>query len=498
MRTPLIKAVVFLGIVSVLVWAVADIYARLSEKTVLYRYISDALNQREMAVARVEWRPAGRLLDRPFTEADATQVEKVLDQAWASLTFAQQTGNIDVLSDAFTGVALERAEQSAVDAIGHGGVLAVLHSSAKPVFFHRDASILQLEVDTYAVRMLIEQGALSHHQVTLDSNIITFLNGGYGWRISNLERLDAVVPEYQSAEVGQPARAGLNYYPAATPWTQFWRDYEPGTVEDDLVRIRDLGADSIRVFLTYDAFIDPEATELSVNHLRHLLDAARQNGLSVVPTLFDLKPDFSPVTWVEDARYLDTVMPILAEAPSVAYIDLKNEADLDFETHGQAKILGWLTTIRAYLRETAPELGATIGWSSAEWASQLETELEVISYHDYAPLDDARNRLDAVKAGSGGKPVAVTEIGYTSFDALRGFPGSPETQAEQLAAHIEALADADGVFVWTLFDFANIDTAAIGRSPWRRQIQSSFGLLDSFGNEKPAARVVREAFRKID
>jgi hypothetical protein len=497
-RTPLIKAIAFLGMVSLLVWVVSDIYARLSEKTVIYRYISDALNQRETTLARVDWRPAGRLLDRPFTEADAAQVEKVLDQAWASLTFAQETGNVAILSDAFTGVALERAKQSAADAITHGGILAVLNSSARPVFFHRDASILQLEVETYAVRMLIEEGALSHHQVTFDDNIVTFLNGGYGWRISNLERLDVIAPEHGSVEVRLLGRAGLNYYPAATPWSQFWREYEVETVEDDLARIRALGADSIRVFLTYDAFTDPEATEPSISHLRHFLDAAHQNGLSVVPTLFDLKPDFSPVTWVEDARYLDTVVPILADAPSVAYIDLKNEADLDFEAHGQAKILGWLTTIRAYLRETAPELGATIGWSSAEWANQLEAELEVISYHDYAPLDDARKRLDAVRAGSGGKPVAVTEIGYTSFDALGGFPGSPETQAEQLAAHIEALAEADGIFIWTLFDFASIDTAAIGSSPWRRRIQSSFGLLDSLGNEKPAARAVREAFRKID
>ena len=497
MRAHFIKAAAFLGAASLLVWIAADAYARLSEKTVVYRYISDALNQTETVLARVNWRPAGRLLDRPFTEADAAQVEKVLDRAWASLTFAQQTGKVAILQDAFTGVALARAEQSADDAVQHGGILTVLSSSAKPVFFHTDASILQLEVDTYAVRMVTEEGALTHHQVTHDSNIITFLNGGYGWRISNLERYSSDVPQYPTAEVHQPARAGLNYYPAATPWTQFWREYDHDIVERDLATIRSLGADSIRVFLTYDTFLDQETVEQSVDHLRHLLSSAEQNGLSVVPTLFDLKPDFSPLTWVNDARYLEAILPILASAPAVAYVDLKNEPDLDFEAHGRGKILGWLTTMRAYMRAIAPELAATVGWSAAEWADQMEPELEVISYHDYAQLDGARTRLAAVRAGSHGKPVAVTEIGHSSYNVVFGFPGSPRQQAEQLAAHIEALAMADGVFIWTLFDFTNIDTSAIGRSPWRKRIQSSFGLLDSLGNEKPAARVVREAFQRI-
>ena len=494
MTTALFKLAVFLGLVLWLIWMAAGFYARLSENAVTYRYISDALDQRLIYPSRVTWLPPDRPLDRPMTYADEEQVEKIIDKAWSALTLAQITGDSAVLTDSFTGVAYARAEQAVAEAHKHGGLISVLSSTARPVFFHKDASLLQLEVDTFAVRALLTEDRVEHHSLTRDRNIVTLLNGDYGWRISNLRRIGNEPAQALGVAAPKAGRAGFNYYPAATPWTLFWSAYEPAIIETDFARIRNLGADSIRIFLTYDAFLDPETSEQSVERLRHLLATAEKNGLSVVPTLFDLKSDFSPVTWVNDAAYLDVILPIVSEAASVIYVDLKNESDLDFKAHGKAKTLTWLKTMLAYMRDRAPELAATVGWSNAASAPLLVRELDVVSYHDYANVDEAGIRFQAVKAAAAGKPVAVTEIGYSAYAVLFGLPSSPRRQADKLAQHLDALRGADGVYIWTLHDFVRHDAAAIGRSPWRRRLETKFGLLDAKGREKPAAGVFRNTF----
>jgi endo-1,4-beta-mannosidase len=62
---------------------------------------------------------------------------------------------------------------------------------------------------------------------------------------------------------------------------------------------------------------------------------------------------------------------------------------------------------------------------------------------------------------------------------------------------LAALGAADGVFVWTLHDFPQVEAAAVGGSPWVKRIQSHFGLVSADGIEKPAAEAVREGFQQI-
>ena len=56
---------------------------------------------------------------------------------------------------------------------------------------------------------------------------------------------------------------------------------------------------------------------------------------------------------------------------------------------------------------------------------------------------------------------------------------------------------ADGLFVWTLYDFPNVDATAVGGSPWVKRLQARFGLFTADGTAKPAAEVVRQAFEKL-
>jgi hypothetical protein len=233
--------------------------------------------------------------------------------------------------------------------------------------------------------------------------------------------------------------------------------------------------------------------------LRQLLQAAQDQDLLVVPTLFDMRGGYEPSLWADDFVELQNVLPVLAAAPNIAFVDLKNEIDLDFKRNGEGTVKAWLFAMMTSARLIAPKLAYTVGWSSAEaaMAEGMTNLVDVVTYHDYRAVAEASNRLDKVRAQSAGKPVIVTEIGASSWSALFSYPASPAKQAATLADRGAALQKADGLFVWTLHDFPKPDPAVLGHSPWHKSLQSQFGLFDAAAQEKPAAAAVRLLFNSL-
>ena len=285
----------------------------------------------------------------------------------------------------------------------------------------------------------------------------------------------------------------INYYPAETPWRDFWPEFDASDVARDFDRIAGLNGNSVRIFLTRGAFLGASA-EASLDSLTRLLAVAEEKSLRVVPTLFYLKQDYSVGTWGDDALYLSRVLPVLVGSPAVAFIDLKNEPDLDFDAHGEAKVRAWLTTMLGLSRNSDESIPLTIGWSSAKAAEILIDDVDLVTYHDYAPVGGAAARLAGLRALANGKPVHVTEIGESSYTLAAGLPGTETSQAQRLSARLQALREADGVMVWTLYDFPWVDPLVVGASPWVRRLQSSFGILRADGTEKPGAAVLTDRF----
>lgn len=484
----------FAGILGLLVWIAAGALATASERTVTYRYIADALTPVAAPAETVVWNAPAVPLDRAVTPADEALIGRALSDAWQALAVAQSTGRRELLEDTFTGVALARAARSVTDANAGGGRLAVLAIAATPVFYHLDGSVFQAEVELIAARFMATGEGHGHAAVSRDRGVITLMNESSGWRVFSYELRDSALIEPTPTIARLPDLQGVNYYPAGTPWREFWPTYDPGIIAADFARIVSLGANAVRVFLPRDDFLDTTERETRLADLGDLLARAEDAGLLVIPTLFDLKGDYGPGTWAGDAAYLQAVLPVLAGAGNVAFIDLKNEPDLDFTTHGTPTVTAWLRTMAALARIETPAMPLTIGWSDAVAAPLLSDVLEVITYHDYAPPNGASERLARVRATAKGKPVMVTEIGTSSYEIALGFPGSPEAQASALAGRLTALEEADGVLVWTLHDFTRVDSTAVGASPWVRRKQAAFGLFATDGSEKPAAASVRAAF----
>ena len=472
-----------------ILWLAANAFGDALERQTTYEMIADALSVPPDREHAVTWLSPVADMARPVTEADEALLGQALEEAWTVLATAQDTGNAAVLSDRFSGVALERATLAVADAQAHGGRMAVLAINARPAFFHKDGSLFQAETEMTVMRYLASGDTLHTHELTRETGVATFLNEANGWRLYSYERHSSKALSNDNAPWSGHT-SGLNYYPAHSPWRDFWTDFDISVVEADFTRIRDLGANSVRIFLTQADFLASDPSDALVK-LSQLLAAADQNDLSVIPTLFDLKQDFSLSGWAEDAQYLNTVLPVLAQSDAVAFVDIKNEPDLDFAHHGEAKIMAWLTTMTGLIRSYSNHLSLTIGWSKAEDAARLAANLDVITYHDYAPLTDAKDRLAGVRAVANGKPVVITEIGQSSFDMALGFPGSDQKQAKALTDRLEALEDADGVLIWTLYDFPVVDATVVGGSPWVKRLQKAFGLLHPKGDEKPTAQALR-------
>jgi len=479
------------------VWLAATAFVALSEHQTTYRFIADALDPLTIAKDNVTWVEPDTQLARPLTATDKTRAGTTLTAAWQALAAAQSTGRDDILSDGFIGVALERAQTSVRDASEFGGRIAVLQQSAKPLFFHKDGSILQLELRTTTARYLIGGQGLQFHQVTHDVNVATLIQQTTGWRVFSFERRSQTPLSSQKAPWLGPKLYGVNYYPSESPWRQFWGDFDAEIVSHDLDLVKNLGGNAVRIFLPLEDFLNPETAAQNLTNLTYFLGLAKSKNLWVIPTLFDLKPSFGPGTWAGDTAYLEAVLPVLSGSARIAFVDLKNEVDLDFKPHDEAEVRAWLRSMVAIIRVTASDIPISIGWSSSERASVLVDVLDVVSYHEFGSKDDTQAGLRRAHALADGLPVIVSEVGASAFNAALGFPGSDTKQSTTLRDRLKPLAASDGILIWTLHDFDEVDASVIGLSPWRRKLQSAFGLYRADGSEKPAARAVRQAFTSL-
>ena len=488
---------VFASVFIAAMWATASAFDTARENQTTYRYIADALQHAQQSPLTVSWLPPSRPLARPMNAADEALIGRALTEAWQSLATAQATGNADLLEMRFSGPAHERATLSVLDAQIHGASMAPMMQEATPGFYHLDGSVFQTRIKMLTARMLPQSDGNHITDIAWDTVEAIMLNEAKGWRMYSYKRIGVEPVVAQSAaaplDVANPYN-GINYYPSKTPWRDFWDAFDPAVIGADFDKISALGATTIRVFLPTADFttLYPDET---LGKLETLLALAQERGLHVVPTLFDLKADYREGGWAVDGLYLQRVIPVLAQSSATLFVDLKNEPDLDFEAHGEARVTSWLTVMATAIRQLAPDVRLTIGWSAARFAPVLEPMLDVITYHDYEPQEGTEERLATVRAAANGKPVLVTEIGATSFSLIAGLPGSPEKQAEAIAARLEALSKADGVFLWTLHDFPKVDPSVVGSSPLVKLMQARFGIYDVDGNRKPLAAVVEQAWR---
>lgn len=292
---------------------------------------------------------------------------------------------------------------------------------------------------------------------------------------------------------GQPfVIAGINYYPQASPWTEFWPAYQTGQTIADLDLIRQLGLNTVRIFISYKDFGADKVQLTEITKLRHFLDQAHARHLKVIVTLFDHHTDHHVSTWAADGRHLAGLIPHVADHPAILAWDIKNEPDRDYGFNTQPLVDGWLRYVARTVRRYDPHHLITIGWSRPEAAAGLTDLVDFVSFHYFEELADYSPRLEKLLAAADGKPVVLQEFVMSTWNS---FWPHGHTELEQAHYYADLLRQhrqypTAGYMVWTLHDFDHVPLAEFN-TPWQRATQANMGLQRRDGSWKPAAAIIR-------
>ncbi len=442
----------------------------------------------------VDWRPDVPS-PRDVEPATRVAVEAAWVGAFARLDTALRSDDPTDLVTSWSGAALTQVEDVLAEASGVVRQVPLAHD-LQIEFYSDDGSIIELRDHGLRLVRVAEGAGGAVHIETVESWRAVLLLRDGRWRVEQLIRED-VLPD---TLVGDAADAladaswtGVNHLPQATPWGDTWMAFDPAVAAADLDAVRDLGMDTVRVFLPYLELGGPAPDPVLLDHVVSYLDLAEARGIGVVPTLFDGWTNRAVESWPDADRHLAVVVPTLAGHPALVAWDLKNEADRDDEVEGAAAVRAWLRHVGSTVRSLDAETPRTIGWASASSATDLLDVVEVVTFHHYGTPAELREAASAVIASAGPRPVVLGEYGLPTWNTL--LPGG-HGDAEQAAyiADIRTVADEVGIagtLVWTLHDLATPPPDA-GSSPWRVGAETSLGLIRADGTLKPAAAVVGE------
>lgn len=476
---------------------------------------------------RLEWLPddqdTGRQLE-PFTR---TQVESAYLRAWLQWNISYLKGEPFGLETYFVGPALEAVTEGVRAAHQQGWSLEQtdLEHQLRLHFYAADGSIVSFTAHDVLVAQLLrnEHGApilAQTSQATYD--VIMMLEDG-NWRVRHWVRTE-VAPFAQTAVLtsnqafvtvsgaelmlaGRPYDVrGINYYPQATAWHDFWPNYDASIVAQDFKLIKSLGLNTVRIFIPYEPTLpepesaghgEPTGDEETVDvyeDLRHkltdLLDEAESNDLKVIVTLFDFRTDYQILLWPNADRALEEVVPYFADHPAILAWDLKNEPDLDQPGNTQERVNTWLRHTAAQVRRHDANHLLTIGWARSDQAHQLVDLVDFVSFHDYEDPQHFSARYAALQTAVSAKPIVITEFGRSTWNSPF-FPGgtSEQEQAHYYAAMLQAFetSQAAGFVAWTLYDFDKVPANVVGVLPWHAAPQAKFGLFNAKNEPKAAA-----------
>ena len=332
---------------------------------------------------------------------------------------------------------------------------------------------------------------LSIDEIANETRLFRFYQTQNGWAQKTSEVLDEESLEFDDRSGKFDTKfstnfVGVNYYPASASWKEFWEEFPVEAINSDLKIIRDMGANSVRVFLTHNYFNEAATRDEAKAKLRLFLDLCAAKNIQVLVTLFDLRPDYTLSNMTRDVDHIDRVLADISGHPSILGIDIKNQADLDFPVWGEGVVKGWLTVVARHIQIQYPNLPVTVGWSNPNSALGLNDVVDFVTYHEYGAVKGFAERLQSIKSEVRDKPILITELGSTVWAPFRSKHAAEARQAARLKKQLSQSIAANGAFVWTLNDFEHVSSDVVGRRPWRKAQQRHFGLLRADGSSRPS------------
>jgi len=453
-------------------------------------------------------------------------------RAWAQWGISLELGQPYGLTTYYSGPALAGVTRNVTETVASGWRIrqSNLHHELALHYYSDDGSVVSFtDFNVQLVQQYLPRDKTAH--TNIDSNIgntvlqsdhrydvVMLLEDG-NWRVYQWRRLGNALPSvdglWQQATTveragerpgaaiatieqgrlvvnGKPfAVAGVNYYPQSSPWTAFWPTYDPQQTTIDLQRIRALGLNTVRIFLSYSDFGGTVVTAERRGQLADFLSRAARAELQVIVTLFDHHTDHHPATWAADARHLATLIPEFASHPALLAWDLKNEPDRVYGYSSEPLVDAWLRYVARHVRWHDPNHLITIGWSTPEAATALSDIVDFVAYHYFDEPAAYPARVARLQQLVGSKPLLLEEFTFSTWN-VPYFPGHSELEQQNYYAAMlnghEAI-ETLGYLAWTLYDFDQVPLAEF-RYPWQRAAQANMGLFRRDGRAKLAAALV--------
>lgn len=437
---------------------------------------------------------------RPMEKQTLQEIEKDYASAWYVRSVAYKSNNIFGIADYYTDSArvklyrtidLNKKTKTTVNitTLEHHPTLDFYSLDGTLVVF-TDRNVLSYE------ETLIDNEVVFRKKDTTSYKVIMLLEDGF-WRIRHLVTFDAQKEPIKSKRktfVKEEIEniKGLNYYPKESPWNMCGVAFNDSIIAQDFKIIKKMGLNTARIFIPYEDFGKAKVHLKKIEKLRKILDAAEDNNIKIVVTLFDFYGDYDIIDWTLTHRHAETIVTAFKDHKAILAWDVKNEPDLDFESRGKEKVIAWLEQMVATIKIKDKKHPVTIGWSSPEAAVNLAAEVDFVSFHYYKKVADFKKSYAVLKKAVPNKPLVLQEYGLSSYSGIwNAFTGSQKKQATYYEEMQVALKEEKIPYLfWTLYDFEKIPTSVVGKLPWRKKPQEYYGCIDKDGKEKASMSVL--------
>ena len=446
----------------------------------------------EQYLPKLTWEPLNNE-GRPMDNENLNTLQNDYLDAWYVKQVAYQTNNTVGIKDYYTDSArenlyafidLNQAQNTTIEA-------TTLNHNPTLEFFSEDgqlAVITDRNVVEYK-RVFKDNKLVLKTTETSTYKIVFLLEDGF-WRIRHLvkESSEPYKPRTKKINSNDLVIEGINYYPKATPWDMFGDAFSKNIISKDFKIIKNAGLNSVRIFIPYDDFGKAAVNPKKLEKLKQTLDAAHENNLKVVLTLFDFYGDYSVINWTLNQRHAEKIVSTFKDHNAVIAWDIKNEPNLDFDSRGKDLVIAWLDNMIDLVKSIDNVHPVTIGWSNTQSATILKNKVDIVSFHYYEDLNALDAAIKTMRKDITDKKLVLQEFGMSSYRGIwKPFGSSQEDQANYHKKIQEIIAANNLQFMsWTLYDFTEIPKEVVGRLPWRKQAQKHFGFINQKGETKPA------------
>jgi len=486
----------YIVIIALIVYGVSALFSYLNTGADRSKMLHTEIKKIEQYLPKLIWSPLnneGRLMDNE----NLTNLQNDYLDAWYVKQVAYKTNKVAGIKDYYTESArknlynfidLNKAEDITIESttLNHNPTLEFFSLDGKLAVI-TDKNVVEYKRVFKAEEFILKTTESSTYK------IVFLLEDGF-WRIRHIVKQDSqpFIAENQKIKTDNLTIKGINYYPQATPWDMFGKKFSKDIISKDFKIIKDAGLNSIRIFVQYADFGKANVNPKKLKKLKQTLDAAEENNLKVVVTLFDFYGDYSVLNWTLNQRHAEKIVNTFKNHKALLAWDIKNEPNLDFESRGKENVIAWLDKMIDLVKSVDNKHAVTIGWSNIESATILKDKVDIVSFHYYEDLEQFDSAIKTLKKEIPNKALVVQEFGLSSYSGLwNPFGNSEDDQAEYYKT-IQSIISKNNIefMSWTLYDFDYIPTEVVGRLPWRKNTQKYFGFIDSNGNKKPSFKYI--------